>query len=106
MFTESQEGQRPSTEQKDLYTCPEDFRVIWNTLSGLQPNRNRRGAAEEAQPEFVQVKSLPRRAQHPTLPPFWSPRAMVTSAQERATGGLQSLSALTVGQFNQTTNDP
>lgn len=43
MLAESREEQRPGTEQKDLYTCPEDFRLIRDVLSGFWPTGKREG---------------------------------------------------------------
>lgn len=73
MLTESREGQRPSREQKDLYTCPEHFTLMWNMLSGSWPAGNRRGVAHEAQPQTVLVQSLPSRLRESPLPSLVGP---------------------------------
>lgn len=95
MFTESQEGERASTEQKGPHTCPEQlynvqqalrFMDEWGQESGLmKPSRKGSGAVSAQQGQEA-----------PGSLPCGPLGAFVTKAHK-----LKSLPALTLGQSNQ-----
>lgn len=87
-------GRKAGKEQKDLYTCPEDFRLIM----GSRPTGNTRGVAPEPQPESILGQSLPSRLMESHLSSLMGPWGQLWPvSQSRAVVAFRASGPSTLG---------